>query len=356
MSSQKSKKISKADKKRAETQILAEQNIVDYDTLEYPIEVIVQKYLEGIEEDQNEFFAPEYKREFIWDKKRQSKLIESILLDLPIPYIFTAECGNRTEIVDGLQRIQSLAAFLNNDLTLDGLKRLDALNGFKYEDLLVSRQRQFKKKSLEIIELTDKADDDVKWDVFASINPNRVLTSDMEIRKGIVSESFFEFLAQCAKNAKFVELCPISQGELKKEERTKFVLRFFAYSEKYLDFEYPVKDFLEAYIEDKKAHFDGREKRKLQQRFEKMLDFVEEYFPHGFKKSEGATTTPKIRFEALAVGTHLALQKKPNLVPPEIDWLNSEKFKLHTRYDASHSLPKVTARIEFVRDKLLGKL
>jgi hypothetical protein len=355
MSSQKSKKKI-SDKKGAETQILAEQKIVDYTTLEYSVEIIVQKYLKGIEEDQNELFAPEYKREFVWDKKRQSHLIESILLDLPIPYFFTANCGERTEIVDGLQRIQTLVAFLKNDLTLDGLKRLDTLNGFKYADLLVSTQRRFKKKSLGIIELTDKADDEAKWDIFARINPGRLLLSDIKIRKGIVSESFFEFLAQCAENAKFLELCPIAQGELKGEERTKFVLRFFAYSERYLEFEYPVKDFLEVYIKDKKTRFDQREKRKLQQRFEKMLNFVDKYFPYGFKKSAKAITTPKIRFEALAVGTHLALQKKPNLVPPKVDWLNSEMFKLHTRYDASHSLPKVKARIEFVRDQLLGKL
>jgi hypothetical protein len=62
-----------------------------------------------------------------------------------------------------------------------------------------------------------------------------------------------------------------------------------------------------------------------------------------------------VRFEALSVGVYLALQKKPNLVPSEIDWLDSKEFKVYTRSDASNSRPKVKARIEFVRDKLLGK-
>jgi hypothetical protein len=62
-----------------------------------------------------------------------------------------------------------------------------------------------------------------------------------------------------------------------------------------------------------------------------------------------------VRFETLSVGVHIALQKKPNLVPPDIDWLDSKEFKVHTRTHASNSRPKVKARIEFVRDKLLGK-
>jgi hypothetical protein len=71
MASKKAQKIMiTADKKlAAEEEILNEQKIVDYDTREYPVEVIVQKYMQGIEDDENELFIPNYQRDFTWSKK-----------------------------------------------------------------------------------------------------------------------------------------------------------------------------------------------------------------------------------------------------------------------------------------------
>jgi hypothetical protein len=347
------KTIITADEKlAAEEKILNEQKNVDYDTREYPVEVIVQKYMQGIEDDENELFIPDYQRDFTWDKKRQSKFIESIMLGLPIPYIFIADHGERVEIIDGSQRIRTLAAFLNNQLILEGLEKLKTLNGFTYSDLILSRQRRFNRKTLRMIELTDKADVKVRRDVFERINTGSELLTDMEVRKGIFAGPFYDFVSECAKNEKFLTLCPISDKRADREEAGELVLRFFAYAEKYLKFGHRVNTFLDDYIKEKKAHFDSE---KLRQSFENMLDFVDKYFPYGFKKSEKATTTPRVRFEALSVGVHLAIQKKPNLVPPEIDWLDSKEFKVHIRSDANYSRPKVKARIEFVRDKLLGK-
>ncbi len=354
MASKKTQKttITADEKQAAEEEILNEQKIVDYDTREYPVEVIVQKYTQGIEDDENELFIPNYQRGFTWKEKRQSKFIESVMLGLPIPYIFTADCGERIEIVDGSQRIRTLAAFLNNELTLESLEKLKSLNRFTYGDLSLSRQRRFNRKSLRMIELTEKADADVRRDIFERINTGSDILKDMEVRKGVFAGPFYDFVSECAKNKKFLALCPISKIRADREEAGERVLRFFAYSEKYLKFGNRVNTFLDDYIKDKKAHFDSE---KLRQSFENMLDFVDKYFPYGFKKSENATTTPRVRFETLSVGVHIALQKKPNLVPPEIDWLDSKEFKVHTRSDASNSRTKVEARIEFVRDKLLGK-
>lgn len=90
-------------------------------------------------------------------------------------------------------------------------------------------------------------------------------------------------------------------------------------------------------------------------KFIKMLDFVEKYFPYGFRKVKNARSTPRVRFEAIAIGVSLALQKKPNLVPKSMAWLDSEDFKYHTTTHASNSGVRLKSRIEFVRDSLLGK-
>jgi hypothetical protein len=86
------------------------------------------------------------------------------------------------------------------------------------------------------------------------------------------------------------------------------------------------------------------------------MDFVARYFPYGFKKSANANSTPRVRFESLAVGTNLALRAEPDLVPlPVLSWLESDQFQELTTTHASNSAPRLRGRIEFVRDQLLRK-
>ncbi|TRQ91621.1 DUF262 domain-containing protein, partial [Salmonella enterica subsp. enterica serovar Panama] len=80
---------------------------------------------------------------------------------------------------------------------------------------------------------------------------------------------------------------------------------------------------------------------------------VDNYFPAGFKKTITAKSTPRVRFESLAVGAALALREIPDLVPKNLDWLSSEEFKRLTTSDGANSRVKVIERIEYVRDKLL---
>ena len=71
-----------------ENEIESQQRNVSFDTKEYTIEIIVDKYLKDLDDEKNEFFVPDYQREFVWDEYRQSRFIESLLIGLPIPYIF----------------------------------------------------------------------------------------------------------------------------------------------------------------------------------------------------------------------------------------------------------------------------
>lgn len=162
-------------KAKAEAEIRDRTKRVDYNTLEYPIEVIVEKYLKGRDEDKSELFIPDYQREMAWDEDRQSKLIESLILGLPIPYIFVADISededlSRLEIIDGTQRIITVTKFINNDLKLKNLKNLTSLNGFTFKDLTLPRQRRFQRTTMRMIVLTKEADEEVKRDIFERIN------------------------------------------------------------------------------------------------------------------------------------------------------------------------------------------
>lgn len=349
------------DKQResAEEEIREKQKIVDYDTKEYPVEVLAQKYREGLDEDINELYIPDYQRDMIWDDVRQSKFIESIFLGLPIPYIFVADLRpeeedlGRLEIVDGTQRIRTLDRFLRDELKLSELRKLERLNNFRFSDLPLARQRRFNRATIRMIVLTEKADEETRRDLFDRVNSSIEL-NDMEKRRGISPGPFIDLLEELAKEPKFVQLCPLSESSRRKREPEEFILRFFAYLNNYENFGRKVNEFLNDYLQ---IHNNPSiDKEIFRHTFHTMLDFVDQYFPNGFSKSKGHVRTPRIRFEAISVGVALALREKSDLEPGSINWLDSEEFKEYTTSDASNSKPKVIRRVEYVRDQLLGKL
>ncbi len=170
--------ITDIQKEAAEEEIREKQKIVDYDTKEFPVEVLVKKYKDGLKDDTNEIYVPEYLQDLRWIEEHQSSFIESIFLGLPIPYILVAERSpsqepedvTRLEIIDGTQRIRTLHRFLENELRLSGLKQLEHLNNFKFSDLPLSRQRRFHRTTVRMVVLTDKANEEMRRDLFLRIN------------------------------------------------------------------------------------------------------------------------------------------------------------------------------------------
>ena len=338
----------------AEKQILEEKEPVSFDTREYPVEVLIDKYKSG------EFIVPNYQREFVWkrDKVKMSKFIESIILDLPIPYLFFAdepETG-KLEIVDGSQRIRTLVAFYDDEFELEGLDILDHMNGFKYSDIIESRKRRIQRKTLRSIELTEKASSDVKRDLFSRINTKPYDLLPMEIRKGLYQGEFYTFIENCANGELFSKLCPISEERRSRGEGLELVLRYFAYTEKYGDFVHSVEDFLDDYMKDK--HDNGFDKTGLEKQFNSMLDYVDEYFPRGFKKVDNSKSVSRVRFDSISVGVTLALKlkNKDTLNNDGIqNWIDSNEYNSYVTSGSANNKTKLMGRIEYVRNKLLGE-
>nr|WP_314547636.1 DUF262 domain-containing protein [uncultured Massilia sp.] len=344
----------------AELQIRGFKQDVDYQTKEFTTEVLVQKYREGEPDDENEIFIPTYQRAFVWSLQRQSKFIESVILELPIPYIFIAtlpkdvyDDEGRAEIVDGSQRVRTLAAFLKDELELVGLEKLSQLNGFRFSDLEISRQRKIKRQSIRVIELSDKADEQIRRDIFERINTGSDELKDMEKRKGIFTGAFYDFIRKCAAREDFKEVCPISHAKQRREEAEELVLRYFAYCDRYQLFQHDVRKFLDRYLKEHQERFP---EARMQSEFDEMVKFARHSLPYGFRKNKGATSVPRVRFEALACGITLAQRINPGLTVSKNqiqEWLSSEKFNDHVASDASNSRPRLSGRIEYVRDRLL---
>ena len=354
--------ISQAQAEAVDKQIQENQKITDFEIREWPIEVLVQKFTTGLETDEAEIFIPDYQREFIWTAKQQSRFIESIMTHLPVPYIFMADVGEgprvgNLEIIDGSQRIRTLVAFLANRLTLEGLSKIPLANGFKFSDFSKPRQVRFKRQTVRVIELTEKADEDARREMFDRLNSGGTKLEPMEVRRGTLDGPFLKQVVEpCAKNELFVAICPIGKSDTARKERYEYVLRFFAYSDNYEGFKKEVGHFLSEYLQEQNKAADSDRFEHQLHEFNRVLEFVEVHFPNGFRRTANHNSVPRIRFEAISVGIALALRIKPDLSPADVTpWLESNEFMRHTRSDASNSKPKVVNRIHFVRDNLLGR-
>jgi hypothetical protein len=350
--------ISDEQKEVAEKQIIERQKETDFDIREYPIEIIVSKFLDKLEEtDKAELFIPDYQRELVWSEEQQGRFIESIFLNLPIPYLYVADVHSgenegRLEIVDGSQRIRTLVRFLSNEFKLSGLKMLTALNDFYFKDFPMPRQLRFRRKTMRMIELME-VDEEARRQLFDRLNSGGTKLKDMEQRFGSQGGDFTNFIRDTAASLRFRQLCPISDVRINHRDYEEMTLRFFAYRDRYIYFNKRVDEFLDDYL----GHMNeqGFDAGELTVAFENMLDFVERYFPNGFKKASNNSSVPRIRFESISVGVALAQQIQPGLVPAGMVWLASDEFKKLTRSDASNSRPRVINRIHFVRDNLLGR-
>jgi Protein of unknown function DUF262 len=336
----------------AEVQVVEKQKIVDFDIKEFTIELLVSKYLTGIDSDDNDIFIPTYQRNFIWDNDRQSKFIESVLLGLPIPYIFSADTEGRLEIVDGSQRLRTIVAFYSNKLILKNLEILTTLNGFKYENLIKSRQRKFLNSTIRMIALSDKSDDDVRFMMFERINTGSAILKDMEKRKGIFGGKFMDFVYnECSQHPLFIRNTRFTERLEKRGEAQELIIRFFAYSDNYKSVKTGVNEFLNEFVETKNKSFD---KAGYTKEFDNMLKFVDKYFPDGFVKSKTSNKTPRVRFDAISVGVILALREKPKLEPVDLSWLDSKTFNELITKGGQNAPTAIKERIEFVYNKLMG--
>jgi Protein of unknown function DUF262 len=371
---------SKEKVQKSEEQIYDLRKRIRYDIRELVIETMVSKYDKGLDyvEDEdnqdklkfyNTLFVPEYQRDFTWDKVRQSRFIESIILGLPIPLIFIAENKDSAwEIVDGSQRIRTLHSFIKNELCLTGLEKFTTLNDFYFGDLEVSRQGKILNTPLRMIVLSEDADDEVKRDMFERINRGSDLLKPMEKRKGDKTGSFTKFIYdKCAKNPLMDELAPIDNWLQKRQEKEELILRYFALSDKdnYLRFprDTGIAKYLDNYLEDKNKELSSlsEEERikmlgKYHDDYSKMLQFVKKYSTHGFRKSPNPQTK-RVLFEAISVGVHVALKQKHDLIFSKDKWnsmIHSNSFKAFwTGNTKLHDATKLKNRIQFISSSLL---
>lgn len=361
-----------------EEEIYSKRKTVRYDIRDLTVEAISEKYNDSLDVDDentakdryNYIYIPEYQRDFTWDEERQSKLIESIILGLPIPFIFVAENKDSSwEIVDGSQRIRTLHSYVNNNLCLQGLKSIQSLNGYKFEDLDKSRQGKILNTALRIIVLSEETTDDIKKDMFERINRGSDLLKPMEKRKGIYTGEFTSFLySYCASSEKYKDMVKIDKWLTKRQEHEELLLRFFAISDTHVydkGIGGGITNFLDEYLKEKNEEMEQLDHEPSSQmieeykkRIDRVLEYVEHNFPYGFRHAPNPQTKRSV-FEAISVGVWKAMNDgsiKESLDKEYVKrCLSSAEFKQYTHVaNELHKKQKLQGRIMYIYHMVSG--
>lgn len=341
---------------QAELQLQEFSKKIDFYTSEYTVEILAVKVAN------NEFGVPDYQREFTWETERKCKFIESLLMGLPIPFVFLwmNDQTGQLEIVDGSQRLRTLEEYLNNRLTIQGLERLNLLNGTKFEDLPLSRQRKINNRSIRAIILSENTDLESRVDLFERINTGSKVANPAEVRRGALRGPFMDFIIEVSNSDKFIRLATVTTTQNATREREELALRFFAYTDGLEDYKDKVRQYLFEYTERMNSKFAQDQTLSItyKARLFKVLDFVEQHFTNGFRKTSKAKTTPRARFESIAIGVYEALEQEPSLsvTKQETDEiLASQEFSKRVTSDGANVKSKLLARIAVMRDALLER-
>lgn len=337
----------------AERQIVEQSRRIDFYLTEYTIELLASKMRSA------DFVVPSYQRAYTWELERKSRFIESILLGLPIPFLFFWEQpdSGKLEIVDGSQRLRTIEEFVLGDLELDELEQLSLVQGFRFTDLPESRQRKFKNRSIRGVVLAEHADIQARLDLFDRINTGSKAANKAEVRRGVLAGPFMRLVISLAESADFMKLAPLPEKQVLERQHEELVTRFFAYSDGLDGYRDRPSEFLFDYTRRMNGAFEQDETLEplYRARFQNVMRFVEQGFPFGFGRSAKATTTPRARFEAIAIGSFLALEQIPSLAPSQSaieQWINSADFRGVTGADGANALRRLQGRIEYVREHL----
>lgn len=348
----------------AEQEILQAAKLVRFNVMDYSIEHLVGKVASG------EYYIPEYQREFIWNKKKKSRFIESVMIGLPIPPVFFwQDDAGKFEIVDGSQRLRTLEEFVNQELKLSEMTILTNSKGMKFNDFFASRKRKFLSHSIRVILLENDTSTSTRTEMFNRINTGGSKANEAEVRRGSLPGLITDLVIELANNSQFIDMTPMSQDLVDKREREELVVRFLAYTSQYDDtsenqmfkgYRDRPREFIYSYLEEanKEAESNPQIVDNLRLSFIETINFVQDVFPNGFQKATMAKQIPRARYEAIAIGSALAIRSNRNLLfslPDVTGWLDSIDFISVTTSDGANTKSKLFGRVRYVRDNLLGR-
>ena len=239
---------------------------------------------QAMKQDGDLILQPDYQRKYVMNIKLASRLIESILIDVPIPVVYLAEESDGTfSVIDGQQRLTSFISYIegslpdNNTFKLKSLSVLKELNNKSFADLNKEHQTKIKTTTIHTILIKKESPDDIKFEIFERLNTGSIKLNEDELRNSVYRGNYIKLLAELEEDPDFHALVRNDRYKNRMIYRGMF-LRFFAFSEKtYLNYSASMKQFLNKELRDNQNLSDIKA-NEYRKRFKHCVELVKMTF------------------------------------------------------------------------------
>lgn len=318
-------------------------------------------------EEEELIISPEFQRAFRWEKKTQTRFIESLLLGIPIPPIFVAETKeNIWELVDGLQRLSTVLSFFGklkdqkkNNLVLEDASILTELKGFSVDDLPLNYKLLLKRAVCRIEVIRYESEFDMRYELFNRLNTGGVLLSEQEIRNCIFrsyDNKFNAFIKKEAKQKYFTDIIRLRKEDEERMYADELILRFFTLKNFGATFNKNIQEHMDSYmlkVSKGEVKFDYDEEHKI---FEQTCQIIQNLNENVFKLSTLNFSTSM--YDAIMINVALNLDKVSEYTAEEL-LSRIDKLKKNTEFRkntnaASSSKYRINTKIE-IAHKILFK-
>ena len=234
--------------------------------------------------------TPGFQRRFRWSETKQSQLIESFLMNVPVPPLYLNEDGyGKYSVIDGKQRLSAIHNFFKGTLILKGLEIFTELNGKNFDNLPLSFKSSLQAKAnLRAVIILKQSDVGIKYEVFKRLNTGGAPLTAQEIRNSAAPSKFNNLLIELSQNPKFHKLLGIKNKEKSKTYRTmrdvEFILRYFTFRDNWQNISGKLKKSMDKFMEDNRTT-SKEEIEDMRIDFLNTLDVVEACFgDNAFKR------------------------------------------------------------------------
>jgi hypothetical protein len=188
---------------------------------------------------------PDFQRYFVWDMAKSSRLVESVILDIPIPIIYLAqEPDGREAVIDGQQRLTAFFEFLDGNIPLTGLRVCPDLNNKRFSDLDRVTQNKLRRAAIRTITIRKESSPDLRFEIFERLNTGSAALNDQELRNCVYRGTYNALLRELAADRDYMTILGLTQPD-KRMRDVELVLRFAAfYHATYLNYHPAMKRFL----------------------------------------------------------------------------------------------------------------
>lgn len=239
------------------------------DKLDPPIASLFMKYKNG-----DLILDPLFQRRPVWDLVRQSKLIESVILEVPIPVFYLAESQDGTEeVIDGQQRFRSFFDYLDGKFPLRGLKALPEINGKKFIDLEKPMQKLINNYSVRTVTFKKESDENLRFEIFERLNTGAMPLNDQELRNCIYRGRYNQLLIDLSEDPDYRLLMGLTGPERRMRD-VEYVLRFASFFHStYLNYKPSMARFLNEEMR-MHQHISQKDANELTKAFKHTMSFI----------------------------------------------------------------------------------